>query len=346
VSDIPPGTTAWIADCTCGDRYVAGHFGLGPRAAAVTLARRRGCADLVWTPVVDVPADSGVRMLVSLGAILPAEVIRSAARSAWVDCIAWIRAAPPPSAAAYDIRIAEAYFTGGGAEGIEEGAPLLDIPERGPHPGRDVVLSLGGVHSQALADEDLGVALDVVLGAAGRAFARRPDVSCTVLLPADLIDSARARPDAAALRFEAVAPGAFHAHLATASAAIVQPGLAGPFEAFGAGVPTAITLPFTWTQLHQTLEFERRGLLVLSQLATRFVDPFRSASRDVSDEPAITAALVAAHRALTEADREEYSRDLLAVADASTTEALTVARRTFVRERLRLPSIADRLGAH
>ena len=346
MSDIPPGTTAWIADCPCGDRYVAGHFGLAPRTAAATLARRRGCADLVWTPVAEVPVDSEVRMLVSLGAILPPEVIRAAARSAWVDCIAWIRAAPPPSAAAYDVRIAEAYFAGGGARGIEEGAPLLDVPTRDATTEARVVLSLGGVHSQALAEDDLGVALDVVLQAAGRAFAHRPDLTCHVLLPADLISSAQARPETAALRFEAVAPGAFHAHLATSSLAIVQPGLAGPFEAFGAGVPTAITLPFTWTQLHQTLEFERSGLLVLSELAARFVAPFRSASRDVDDEPAITAALVAAHGALTDADREEYSRDLLTAADPSATEALTAARHAFVLDRLRLPSIAERLGAH
>lgn len=358
----PEGTTAWIADCSCGDRYVAGHFGLAPRTAGEILARRRGCDRLDWRPVDTVPADATVRTLVSLGAILPVEVIRSAGRSAWVDCIAWIRDAPPPSAAAYDVRVDEAYFPGeardageagdagdGGnaGEGILEGAPLIALaPPRRGGTSRAVVLSLGGVHSQALAPADLSVALDVMLTAAGRAFARVADATGTLLLPSDLIPTARAHPEAGSLQLEPVAPGAFHAHLATAGGAIVQPGLAGPFEAFAAGVPTAITLPFTWTQLHQTLEFERRGLHEPSTLAARYLAPFRQASRRVDDEPAITSALGEAQRALTDSDLDEYADELTAFVEALPEHPLTAHRQAFVLDRLRLPDIASLVGPH
>lgn len=352
----PDGTTAWIADCSCGDRYVAGHFGLAPRTAGDILARRRGCDRPSWRPVDAVPVDARVRTLVSLGAILPLEVIRSASRSAWVDCIAWIRDAPPPSAAAYDIRVAEAYFPGetGGpgmpsetGDGILEGAPLIALaPPRRDAAARSVVLSLGGVHSQALAPADLAVALTIVLTAAGRAFTRVADVRATLLLPADLIPTARAHPEAGSLRLEPVAPGAFHAHLATAAGAIVQPGLAGPFEAFAAGVPTMIALPFTWTQLHQTLEFERRGLHEPSALASRYLAPFRHASRRVDDEPAITSALGDAQRALTDRDLDEYANELVAFVDALPEHPLTAHRREFVLDRLRLPDIAGLVGPH
>lgn len=346
----PDGTTAWIADCSCGDRYVAGHFGLAPRTAGDILARRRGCDRPNWRPVDVVPVDVRVRTLVSLGAILPVEVIRSASRSAWVDCIAWIRDAPPPSAAAYDIRVAEAYFPGepGQADdGVLEGAPLLALaPPRRDAAGRSVVLSLGGVHSQALDPADLAVALTVVLTAAGRAFARIADATGTLLLPADLIPTAREHPEAGPLRLEPVAPGAFHAHLTTAAGAIVQPGLAGPFEAFAAGVPTMIALPFTWTQLHQTLEFERRGLHEPSALAARYLAPFRGASRRVDDEPAITSALGEAQRALTDRDLDEYANELVAFVDALPEHPLTAHRQEFVLDRLRLPDIAGLVGPH
>ncbi len=251
-------------------RVLVAGFGFGPRVAAETLLAALGLPWNPWRPVDEFSGPTEVSVVFNFGVREPHRADACARRRVWVDCLMWLRRRLPPAIRAYDLALAEAFFdtrpelctAGPRVVEVQPLTPTLALSTRDrPRTPGSVLVSFGGIETPYSCDAHRYGLPGLVLGALARAAAERtprPRLLCCA--PAGVAARLRTIASMGGVRWCSPARAEFSAQLESADAYVVQPGLYGPFEAFEAGVPTALTFPMSYTQLCQAVAFEARGL--------------------------------------------------------------------------------------
>lgn len=287
---------------TCRSVCVAAvGFGYGPRNAAHALAHTLHLNLNQWKTDYDPISDELRRCSVFMNFGVP-QLCRPqdwTGLAVWIDCIAWLRKTLPPQIEEYDMLLGESFFSPvvslSTAQRIEWIDPLLCIVE--PHlkntdcsPAGEnyILISFGGIETPISSDIHRYAVPMMILGALNDAAKKRGDSRKLVCCcPPRIANHLSRDRDLSSIVFTTPNQLQLLQLLRKTSLYIVQPGLYGPFEAFQMGVPTAFTMPFSYTQVCQARAYDKLKLLGNPPLWYDMNNRIRDLEGDVDhEEPA------------------------------------------------------------
>lgn len=253
-------------------RFYAAPFGHGPRVAAETMAGLLNVRLGEWEESADPRRDTNGthRVVLNFGAVDACAADDRRAYRVWIDCLMWLRHALPAPVLEYDLILAESFFD---LRRAFRGLPqLIQIPPLlGPLPppspagaDRDFILvSFGGVETPYTQDIHRVLIPAAVLRSLSRAVRERDGDGRRILccVPPRLGHPLTGLPELDGVRCASPTRKDFLRLLRRASLYVVQPGLYGPFESFGLGVPTVFCPPFSYTQVCQARKYDAHDLL-------------------------------------------------------------------------------------
>lgn len=268
-------------------QLLAAGFGFGPRVAAEVLAHDLGLCIDPWRPGSDrsKAGDQAVDIVLNFGVAEPGWADTTARWRIWVDCLMWLRRSLPKPILKYDLILAENFFETRpmlrqvGPDVIDV-QPLVDVSSllrKGADDG-PLAVSFGGIETPYTCDAHRFDMPYRILSALAQAKSRIQTVQTIIChLPSLSLEELAKADGLQGVEFRSAARSDFLSTLTKASRLVVQPGLYGPFEAFGLSIPLAFTFPMSYTQMCQVLAYAEWGILgpvPLLERARAATEPF------------------------------------------------------------------------
>ncbi len=283
---------------------VAAPFGFGPRSAADLYFRIHGQPLLPWRDAGDLDraSVSVTRHVYNFGVtgetLADLEKIVGAWSTGsdlpthnWIDCLMWLRAALPPLPWMPQAIYAETFFPTRHCHKrsyppVQDIRPLADLGCPKP---RDVdgaiVVTFGGIDTPFSTDVHRFSVPVAVVNALRKNFqfsnSGRRVVCC---VPKHFAPNFLSLVSGTPITVLSPSRVEFLDLLSSAALVITQPGLYGPFEIFGRGIPTVFTPPATYTQLAQAIAFESNGIAGELPLLQRIADSVGPIEGNIEDE--------------------------------------------------------------